>query len=203
MARVTHIAVNLSLIVALTMQPAFAYVVGQDCSADCTSGFTCQGCGCCKVQSETSKCPCCSGESEDGHKHDGCCGHVHDGKRQHSDDLSIDEADPFAGMLLEEGPVPEQNQRRDQPLEDQRQPTIKAAAPALAAACNCVTRPEPHEAPVPRSPVTELRDLLSLDIVVCGVMDPAEKPPLGSSLDDPHPAVAPHFSQVAFCVWRL
>ena len=150
-----------------------------------------------------SECPCCRGKSSDRHEHDGCCGHGHDGKGQRAADVTIEQADPFTGMVLEEGPVGEQSERHNQPIENERQPAVKGAASTLAAACNCVTRPEPHEAPVPRSPGNEVRDILSLDIVVSGVIDSSEKPPLASSLDDPYPAVTPHFSQISFCVWRL
>ena len=63
MARPTHIAVNLLLSIAVTMQPGLAYGLQQDCSAEVSMGYTCQGCGCCKVQSTTAKCPCCIGEA--------------------------------------------------------------------------------------------------------------------------------------------
>lgn len=193
MARTTHIAVNLLLIVAVTMQPGLAYALGQHCSAGVSTGFTCQGCGCCKVQSETAKCPCCNSEASD--KEDGCCGHV----RQHEDRVATFANDPFAGMELEEGSVPDES---EQPRDD-NQPHIQAADTlSLAAACDCVTAPEPFDAPAPRSATIELRDVITVSVAHCDATT-AERPPLASLFDVAHRPITLHFSQIVFCVWRL
>ncbi len=194
MARATHIAVNLLLIVALTMQPGLAYALGQDCSDGVTTGFTCQGCGCCKVQSETAKCPCCSGEAttDDGK----CCGHAQ--KNQHR--VATFANDPFAGMELQKGPVPQDAE----PPCNEHSPQVQADdVAALAAACHCVTAPEPFDAPVPRSPTTELREVLNVNIACVGDVSVAEKPPLSGFFEFSRRPIEPHFSQIAFCVWRL
>lgn len=194
MARVTHIAVNVLLIVVLTMQPGLAYAVQQDCSAGVTSGFTCQGCGCCKVQSETAKCPCCSGEAtnEEGE----CCGHGR--KNQHRVATFAD--DPFEGMELQEGPVPVDS---EQPSGEHASPFQVADVAALAAACHCVTAPEPFNAPVPRSPASELRDILTINIACVGDAATLVQPPLSGFFELARRPIEPHFSQIAFCVWRL
>ena len=199
MARPTHIVVNLLLIVAVTMQPSLAYGLQQDCSAGVSTGYTCQGCSCCKVQSETAECPCCSGEATK--EDDGCCGHGP--KNQHRVATFAD--DPFDGMELLEGPIPVNSVPTDREQQSgERTTQIQAAdGAALAAACHCVTAPEPCNAPVPRSPATELRDVLTVNIA--GVVDVATsvQPPLSASLEFARGPIEPHFSQIAFCVWRL
>lgn len=199
MARVTHIAVNLSLVVALTIQPAFAYVTGQDCSADCTSGFTCQGCGCCDVRSETAKCSCCTPKPTNDHSHGGCCGH---GQSRQTGMLNQSEDDPFAGVAFED-PLPDQTEEPAQTSDGDDQPIVAAAAPTLSTSCNCVRSSEPLDAPVQRPPLTELRDILSLNNALCGVVDSVDKPPHAWSHDSTQPTITPHFSQIALCVWRL
>lgn len=194
MARATHIAVNLLLIVALSMQPGLAYALGQDCSAGVSAGFTCQGCGCCTVQSETAKCPCCSVEAttDDGE----CCGH---GQRKRPRVATFAD-DPFAGMKLQKGPVPEDSE----PPCNEDSPQVQADdVVALAAACHCVTAPEPFGAPAPRSPTTELREVLNVNIACVGDVSVSEKPPLSGFFEFSRRPIEPHLSQIAFCVWRL
>ena len=199
MARPTHIAVNLLLIVAVTMQPSLAYGLQQDCSAGVSTGYTCQGCGCCKVQSETAKCPCCSGEATT--EEDGCCGHGH--KSQHRRATFAD--DPFDGMELKEGPIPVDSVPVDaeQPLNDHAKQKQVAEFAVLAAACHCVTAPEPFNAPVPHSPVTELRDVLTVNIACVVDVATSVQPPLSGCFESARRPIEPHFSQIAFCVWRL
>lgn len=198
MARPTHIAVNLLLIVAVTMQPSLAYGLQQDCSDRVSTGYKCQGCGCCKVQSETVKCPCCSGEAT---KDDGsCCGHA---EEEHHAATFAD--DPFDGMELQEGPDPQASL-----LGHPKQTSCESAAQvkatdlaAIAAACNCIMAPEPFNAPVPGSPATELRDVLTLSIVCVVDVATSVQPPRSGSCEYARGPVEPHFSQIAFCVWRL
>ena len=68
--RLIRTVVNLSLIVAMMIQPGMALVFASDCGAECASGFMCEGCGCCEVASPTEKCGCCGGGEQDG---DGSC----------------------------------------------------------------------------------------------------------------------------------
>lgn len=198
MARATRIIVTLLLIVAITMQPTLTFAFQQDCSAGCTSGFTCQGCGCCKVQSETAKCPCCSGGVSD--EHQGCCGHGERDKSKQDKEPSLDDADPFAGMVLEAGPVPENSQ---QPSNEAQASKQEIAKESLTTACHCLKNRDPLDASAPRSPITELRDVLISSSAHCGVVYSADEHPLASSLDASPAPVAPHFTQISYCVWRL
>ncbi len=161
MAHITSLAVNLLLIVAMTMQPGLAYGFQQDCSAGSTSGFTCQGCGCCKVPSATTKCSCCNEDASD--EQSGCCGH-------------------------------------DPQQEDRVSPSVDAT---LSSGCQCVAAPAPLDAPSPRSSRVELRDILAVSVRDCGPFTVVERPSLASSFDVVHRPLVPHFSQIAFCVWRL
>lgn len=194
MARATHIAVNLLLIVTVTMQPSLAYGLQQDCSAGVATGFTCQGCGCCTVQSETAKCPCCSSEATD--EEDACCGHGR--KNQHRVATFAD--DPFEGMELQEGPV---HFGAKQPSDNDTVQFQAANLAALAAACHCVTAPEPFNAPVPRSPATELRDVLTVNIACVADVATSVQPPLSGPFELARRPIEPHLAQIAFCVWRL
>ena len=194
MARATHIAVNLLLIVAVTMQPGLAYALGQHCSAGVSTGFTCLGCGNCKVQLETASCPCCSGEAttDEGE----CCGHGQ--KKRHRVETFGD--DPFTGMELQKGPVPEDTEL---PRYEHSSQVKADDVVALSTACHCVTAPEPFDAPVPRSPTTELREVLAVHVACVGDVSVSEEPPLSSFFECARRPVEPHFAQIAFCVWRL
>lgn len=197
MARVNRIIVNLLLIVAITMQPTLTFAFQQGCcSVDCTYEFTCQGCGCCKVQLQTEKCPCCSGGVPD--EHQSCCGHAGRDKSQRAKEPSVD--DPFAGMVLEEGPVPENS---EQPTDEGQANRQEVANATLSTTCQCLSKRDPLDAPTPRSPITELRDVLSLSSAHCGILYSAEEHPPASTLDAACAPIAPHFSQISFCVWRL
>lgn len=199
MAGTTHIAVNLLLIIAVTMQPGLAYGLKRGCSGGVSSGFACQGCGCCKVQSGAAKCPCCSGETTE--EEGGCCG-----DDRHSEDPVAESADdPFTGLKLEKGPVSDSAEPEEagQPhSEDDAQVQANHVA-ALATVCHCATAPEPLDAPLPRSPNSELRDVLMLDVTGVGDVAMFQQRPLSGSVEFARRPMEPHFSQIAFCVWRL
>ena len=204
MARAIHIAVNLLLIVALTLQPGLAYAVQQHCSAGIVGGIACQGCGSCKVHSESAKCPCCGVEAAD--KQGGCCGH----RDQHTCGDSTVTSAPFAGMMPEvgpatENPVPKIRAPQDsvQLCDDDRPQVRTASATALAVCCHCVSAPEPSGGPVPRSSTPELRDVLTITICCDGDEILSAQPPLSPAFNVAHRPVVDHFSQIAFCVWRL
>lgn len=198
MARATRIIVNLLLIVAITMQPTLTFAFQQGCSVDCTYEFTCQGCGCCKVQSETEKCPCCSGGVSD--EHQSCCGHANRGESQQAEEQTLDDADPFAGMVLEAGPVPE---NYEQPTNQTQPDTRLAENGTLSSSCQCLSKRDPLDAPTPRSPLTELRDVLSLSAAQGCAVYTTVKQPRAYPVDAASAPAAPHFSQVSYCVWRL
>lgn len=213
MARATHIAVNLLLIVALTMQPGLAYAVQQDCSAGIAAGFICQGCGSCKVRLERARCSCCGIEASGDQ--DACCGDSDQHYGRHKGGDSAVTSDPFAGMKPEEGPTPqnalpenrspqdsEQPQNAERPSGDDRGQLRAANVAALMAGCHCVTAPEPFDAPVPRSSAPELRDILTVDICFCDDAVLTARPPLAAAFDVADRHVVAHFSQIVFCIWR-
>lgn len=190
MARVFHIAVNLLLIVVMTVQPGLVYGLKRDCSVGASSGFTCTGCGCCKVQSETENCPCCSGEATNDEG--GCCGN------EHPVEASCE--DPFEGVEIQKGPLPEDV---TSPCTND-DPQVQAAGDtALATACHCIVAPEPLNLPMPRSPASELRDVSAVSIAYVANVAASERSSLSSTFELAQPPIEPHFSQIAFCVWRL
>lgn len=78
----THIAVKLSLIVTLAIQPVALCLanVGGGSGWLETGTVTGQGCGCCDVRDANKHCCCCSGTAESGAKEEvepGCCSGNH------------------------------------------------------------------------------------------------------------------------------
>ena len=203
MARVIHIAVNLLLIVAVAMQPGMVYELQQSCFAGVSSALTCNCCGSCKVQSRTAECPCCTGGASN--KEEKCCG-----QSQGSGDVAIFDDDPFAGIELAEGPVPEGAPSATSVAEDLKTDNevvfrghIVGEAVFAPTRCHCVTAPEPFSAPLPRPPLSELREVLTADIACVGVVITPGHPSLSSCFEFARRPIEPHFSQIAFCVWRL
>ena len=166
------------------MQPAFVHGYQPDCSAVGGTEFTCQGCGCCKVQSETSECSCCS-KTPPADEDDSCCARSNRGSVKITSTKRIDSFAEVASGESEERIVRASPER------------------VFRTACNCSARPAPFNAPTPRSPISELRDVLSLSIAFCAVIEAAERPPATALTEATHPPLAPHFSQIALCVWRL
>jgi len=218
MYRVFHIAVSLSLVVAITLQPTFAYALGQDCSADGVSQSSCGGCSCCKLRSEGESCPCCAetssdelsdgassngassngASSNDAPSNSGCCGESR--SQQEQDSVEVDSN---AGMAMHNGPLLAEAEHGGERAAAGVRPSIRAADRAIRSACNCIASSKPLVAPLPRSTPTELREVLCVSLEFFGVDDSAEQPTLRSSMDAAHSWVAPHFSQISFCVWRL
>lgn len=191
MARAISIAVNFLLIVILAMQPVIACPTSQTCSVGSGLGRTCQGCGCCKVRSETEKCPCCSKKPIPSAV-DRDCGHHPPQKKQQNKPSALrlrHKADTGAKLeTLEVAPI---------------EHLTLGVTQAISDGCTCVASPKPCEAPVPRSPIAELADVLSLNIVSSGTVDSATKPPQISFVDVPSVVTTRRFSQLSLCVWRL
>jgi hypothetical protein len=137
----------------------------------------------------------------DGQESRGCCDRSGGEKRLLSARIAVGESHSFIDVIREEEPIPKQGQ--DSRRSTDKEPDIQAASRAQATACNCMPSPERHEAPIPRSPLTELRDTLTLNFGVCGIIDSTEKPQPASLVVDAYPGARPHFSQISFCVWRL
>ena len=74
---IIRIAVNLSLIVALTIQPSLASISRSSCSTAASASDDCQGCQCCQGKAADTQRSCCekaSGQDARRHSH-GCCAH--------------------------------------------------------------------------------------------------------------------------------
>lgn len=192
MAGLTRTSVNLLLIVAITIQQAVVCAGQAGCSAVGTSHFTCQGCGCCAVETPNDRCPCCSGDSEASSDTEGASYCGHDGlEKQHKTTSPADNAQ--AGSEIAEPSC-----FADEILES------SSGKSAVDSSCSCFRRPETPYAPVPRSPDNEVSDIVSLGFTFTGIaIEPKE--PLASVSDfDNAPATAmSHFAQIEFCVWRL
>ena len=150
MARLTRIAVNLLLIVAITIQPTTVRALQKACSGDCSSQFTCQGCGSCEVESPAGRCGCCSGHSDVGSNEESneeiasCCGH---GSATEHGIASKFEDDPFADMEMANGPAADHSLLR---CADDQLATF-ANSPLVVSGCRCLHAPEVPLAPAPRS----------------------------------------------------
>jgi len=202
MARLTRIAVNLLLIVAITIQPTMVRALQKACSGDCSSQFTCQGCGSCEVESPAGRCGCCSGHSDVGSNEESneeiasCCGH---GSATEHGIASKFEDDPFADMEMANGPAADDSLLR---CADDQLATF-ANSPLVVSGCRCLHAPEVPYAPAPRSPANEVRDLVSLGFASSLIADSKQQLPSVAAIDDGPPSAILHFAQIELCVWRL
>ena len=202
MARLIRIAVNLLLIVAITIQPTMVRALQKACSGDCSSQFTCQGCGSCEVESLAGRCGCCSGHSDVGSNEESneeiasCCGH---GSATEHGIASKFEDDPFADMEMANGPAADDSLLR---CADDQLATF-ANSPPVVSGCRCLHAPEVPYAPAPRSPANEVRDLVSLGFASSLIADSNQQLPSVAAIDDGPPSAILHFAQIELCVWRL
>ena len=198
MARLIRIAVNLLLIVAITIQPTMVRALQKACSGDCSSQFTCQGCGSCEVESPAGRCGCCSGHSDVGSNEEiaSCCGH---GSATEHGIASKFEDDPFADMEMANGPAADHSLLR---CADDQLATF-ANSPLVVSGCRCLHAPEVPLAPAPRSPANEVRDLVSLGFASSLIADSKQQLPSVAAIDDGPPSAILHFAQIELCVWRL
>ena len=198
MARLTRIAVNLFLIVAITIQPTVVFSLKRACSADRTSQLTCQGCGCCEVETSEDQCECCGGPSKVVVEEESasCCGHD-GGEDQFSVHATEDESCAAIEIIDERVHKVAPSGGADENLD------YLSNSLVVDFACNCLQAPETPHAPVPRSPANEVRDLVSLSFtsrVSVGTRWQLASAP--NSADSP-PPLGLHYAQVEFCVWRL
>ncbi len=194
MARLIRIAVNLLLIVSVTMQSTVLCALQKACSAACTSQFTCLECGCCQVEEPVDRCGCCGGHAEDNSEGDGasCCGD--DGTDQYLAATPSAEAS-VAPMGIAAGPV----------LGNLSTCCAEASSDSSAvdSACHCLQAPETPYAPVPRSHANEDCDPVALSFALTELVK--SKDQLVSVSDNANAPLStlPRFSQIQLCVWRL
>lgn len=183
MARATHIAVNLLLIVVLTMQTGLSLAVRQVCSGSAATPLTCGGCGCCEVDAETPNCGCCSGTESSPAKSESC------GK----------EASAKIGCCGQSEP-----QSHASALKKAKQDVAaERGLPDVAVGCKCLVAPQPFDSPTRRFPPTETRDVLPACGMDNGIVRSAVWPATQAASDLLQRIVVAHFTQVALCVWRL
>lgn len=194
--------VNLSLIVALMIQPMVASAALADCAAGCSANFTCQGCGCCEVESSTELCGCCGGgkptdSPEEFSSEKSCCSHGDDGipETSVSDTPTVVVQSVFSDCDLTE-PTP--------PISSDGAAVVAAEKHhEFHSACLCQQEELPLGDPSPRRPASEDRDEVSLGYAKSNASD------FGNHADRRSVArsdVAPslrQFSQAMICIWRL
>jgi hypothetical protein len=180
----THIAVNLLLIVALAIQPVAVCLANVDCAVGCSNGtaFACQGCGCCEVERANDRCCCCSGptriENEENPE-EGCCSSKH--RADAKSESSTEDTDEKSAIGIAS-------------VED---------AAGVRSICLCEQDSQPLSDSTPRRPVSENRDTLSLEshdldegVWNCGQL-------LATTQYGEDVPVSVRFSQVILCIWRL
>jgi hypothetical protein len=182
-SHVTHIAVNLSLIVALALQPVAVCMANVDCAADCptASAFKCQGCGCCQVERADDRCCCGAGQGKNDSQTDtGCRGHA-------SDAAPADETDTAAAA------------------NSLSVTTLVAIAEdrSLRSICLCEQGALPLSDSSPRRPTSENRNTVLTvwtDIADWGCRAGTQAAAMRFADGLPLPS---HHFQVMLCIWRL
>lgn len=174
------------------MQSTIACAFQKACSVTCTPQFTCDGCGCCKVENPADRCGCCGGHSEANSNDDSasCCGS--NGTYEHlatpptADTRSV-------GKEIANGLVPGESSCCAEASDE----------PAMDSACHCLQAPDTPYAPVSRSNANEVPDLLTLSFALTAFVKPKDQPV--SVLVNANALLSTllHFSQIQLCVWRL
>lgn len=198
MARYTRIAVTLTLIVAITIQPSMAFALGKDCAAGCDSQFACPGCGGCQVDSAVERCGCCRGQSDikSAEESTHCCGHKSAESHCTSsapDERSIADAQTSAGPTAEKSSSHWAAERL----------RIASYTRAVESVCHCLHSPETPCVPVPRSSASEARDLASFCVGFSVVADSKKQRPCQCAFVDNLSPANFHFAQIELCVWRI
>jgi hypothetical protein len=203
MGRASYIAVKLLLIVATATQPTFALSLRQACSIDEKSGSSCQGCGCCTVASESTRCGCCSGNVAKVEDRRECCASAAENSLPAEQVFNVESVEPRT--VVRPGIVSRLNveQASASPWPWGTPPNAQAISGNVRATCKCITRFFPTDASVPRIPTTDRHDNMPMRAAI-GMQTkwtPCQR--FSSSFDTALFFVTAHFSQLAFCVWRL
>ena len=186
----TRIALNLSLIVALAIQPVAACAVTADCSVRCSESDTvmCPGCGCCEVEKVNDRCCCCSGTAEPAEKKaakPSCCSH------DESSDLSdLDVFSPPRADLETPEPACELSD------SDESETTLQSL-------CLCEQNSQPLSDSSPTRPVNESRASLAIRFSGPVGADSDSRLSLSIARDGKDVPALAHFSQILLCIWRL
>lgn len=204
MASLTRIIVNLSLIVAITIQPLMVFAFKKDCAANCVSHLACQGCGGCQVDTVGDRCGCCGGHAvgdtaaEDSVAENASCCEQHSSHKQQpsssatNDDL-LEEAEIVEGPVASESPS----------CCTAESLGTSPSSRTVESGCHCLHSPETPCVPEPRSPANEVRDLVPLGFAPSVIAEPREQRPSDGSFGDGQSSANFHFAQIELCVWRL
>lgn len=181
--RLTHIAVNLSLIVAMMVQPVAVCFASAGGVSSCTNSqhdsFTCPGCGCCEVETASDRCCCCAGSAKtepNAPVKSSCCSSKHESET--ADVEATTDTKPSKSV-------------------------ITPAKSGVKSICLCEQRSQPLPDPSPRRTSSDSRDIISLDVLD---FDQNAWDGNASSLVSKHcacTAFSPHYSQIVLCIWRL
>jgi hypothetical protein len=198
MDRLTRIAVKLLLIVSVAMQPTFAIALSEGCSAGCMAPFLCQGCGHCGVEKLPDSCSCCSGQPVEDvpEQEHACCGHDR-ADEQPVSPKSVDNSVADSGVAVDLVPSESPCCTSKEAIESSAKKTV------VVSTCNCVQAPETPYDPAPRPTSPEIRELVSCELAIATVERTGNQSSVFSNCDDVHAVAMPHFTQIAFCVWRL
>ncbi|MCC7333985.1 MAG: hypothetical protein IT422_02745 [Pirellulaceae bacterium] len=204
MASLTRIIVNLSLIVAITIQPPMVFAFKKDCAAKCVSQLACQGCGGCQVDTVGDRCGCCGGHAaentavEVSAAESASCCEQHSSHKQQPSSL-VDNDDLLAKAEIIKGPLASESASCCT-AESQG---ITPSSRTVESGCHCLHSPETPCVPEPRSPANEVRDLVSLGFAPVVIAEPHEQRPGDGSFGDRLASANFHFAQIELCVWRL
>ena len=196
-SRLIRTVVNLSLIVAMAIQPGISYGMTKDCETKRGSGFRCNGCSCCEVSSPSEKCSCCGG-GESAVSETTCCMSRRDASDEamHSDgilDLKVIviSTKSSAGCELNLDPADEDPEIAESAME------------LLLSTCRCGVESPPLGDSAPSRPTISPREPIavrSFDLAdIFGGRQPARPVRHDVSLSK----ASPHCSQILLCIWQL
>lgn len=197
-SRLIRTVANLSLIVAMMIQPGMALVFASDCGAECASGFMCEGCGCCEVTSPTEKCGCCGGGEHDG---DGSC--------------CMSASEPVQHGWADEQCAEDETMAEDLAAIETRELQVIAIsttdtdavdeiqAREVTSACHCGMESQPLGDSSPSRPTIDRRVSVAIRFADLATIfgDAHTKPP--RRLQSELPNSPARFSQIHLCIWRL
>jgi hypothetical protein len=186
----SHIAVNLSLIVAMFVQPVAFCLTGTACGnvGPSVEGRSAQGCVCCDVGNTVNRCCCCKIESQ-------------------ADRSYVNNKDALADL----GNAMLPREQRDGNVESPARPWVVAGSSILVVSIDsgAITRPVCQCELVPQ-PLSESTAHAASDVrhlSLHGVLGDSSgwdlRLPLQANLHSINAALPTHFSQRHLCVWRL
>ncbi|TWU39455.1 membrane or secreted protein [Novipirellula artificiosorum] len=194
-----RIVVNLSLIVALTVQPMVALAAEGNCSSGsvcCAAGektYQCAGCDCCRVTEPGGLCGCCGGDGEGG-----CC------QSQSNEITDQQPSDCDLAVTVEVIVISTASIEEADAIDGEQAKTKEVAiAPELRSRCLCGQESPPLGSTAPSRPDTQVRNSVAIAFVCTDAFDTSERLSLAIAHRLAGELVPPRFSQRQLCIWRL